>query len=159
MVSATLPLLVMVCVYVTEPPGNVCCVLLGVRFTLFSALTVTASRLTSVTATLVAEVTVKSRLNVPGAALPDEACGTVTSAQTRRLAPALIVPVEVRLAPTVEQLFAPPSARKATDQPAGVPATDRLKLSFTAPVLFTYSWKRVMVEPVGEGVTVLVETT
>src|SRR6267378_2177516 len=90
--------------------------------------------------------------------------GMMTSAQTRRLAPAASAPVVVSVPPTVEQLPAPPSERNTTDQPEGnvgavTPAAvvaanvdDRLKLSDTRPVLFTHSWKReaVMPEVLGE---------
>ena len=95
----------------------------------------------------------------------------VTSAQTSRLAPAASAPVVVTVPPTVEQLAEPPSARNTTDQPAGsaggvTPAAvvaanvvDRLKLSETKPVLFTYNWKREVVVPAVLGVTTLVVIT
>src|SRR6266850_6103423 len=97
--------------------------------------------------------------------------GLVTSAHTRRAALAARAPVEAAGAPTVEQLAAPPSARMATDQPAGsaggtTPAAVvaanvevRLNVSLTAPVLVIHTWKRETVEAAAAGVTAVVRIT
>src|SRR3954468_24425133 len=110
MVSVTLPLLVTTCEYVTEPPGNVCCVFGGAIVTAFTAFTVTEAISGPATRALVAEAAVNVMALVPGAALPETVEGTVTTAQIALL-PAgdtVMTPVWVTAAPSVVQL-PPPS--------------------------------------------------
>src|SRR5439155_25601636 len=86
-----------------------------------------------------------------------ETAGAVISTHARRAVPGASGPVEVIAAPTVEQSAAPPSARIATDHPAGsaggvTPAAfvaanvaARLNESATRPVLVIQARKRVVV--------------
>ena len=95
----------------------------------------------------------------------------MTSKHASLAVPAASGPVEVITAPTVEQSFAPPSARKATDHPAGsaggvTPAAvvaakvaARLNESATAPVLVIHARKRVTVGVTAASVIELARIT
>src|SRR5690606_1524884 len=92
---------------------------LGLSATACTVCTATCTVTTSLELEVEADWACTCSARLPGAALPLWMLGTVTTAQTRRLRGAAMVPVLVSAAPVVEQLPAPPSARNAMFQPAG----------------------------------------